>query len=114
MSKPREITVKTTPDGFLGKYLRAINGMLNLTEKELTVLEAMINIDRDITATKDIRRMLVSQGVASSTTVLGNSIKALKDKKVISPNPNGKGYIYHPLVVPMTDTIVIKFKVDGE
>ena len=107
----REIQIPATQNGFLSTYLRSINGILNLTEKEIRTLSEMLKISTKITATKEIRHSLVEALGLRTVMDVTNQVKALKDKKVIFKNKELKGYNYNPIVVPTSDEVHIRFKI---
>lgn len=105
----REITIPTTKDTFLSDYLLSINGILNLTDKEKFVLEKMLLLNDTVTATKEQRKQLVELTGVKDVPALNNVIKALADKNILLPNPQGRGYVYNKLVKPTSDTVKVKF-----
>lgn len=105
----REIKIPTSEKGFLKAYLRSINGILDLTPKQLNALETMLMENAEVTCTKDQRKRLVDLLGVKDIPQLNNVVKALKDKGILRPNPEGKGYVYNPLVVPSSSKVTLQF-----
>lgn len=107
----KEIKITTTREKFLKDYLKSLNGILSLTERELMVLVKMLEINVSLTATKEIRKQIVSETSISSVGVLNPIIQSLKDKGILKENPGGKGYLYNDMVIPTSLQVNIKFVV---
>lgn len=106
------IEIPTTPERFLSDYLRSLNGILNLTDKQLRCLEEMIKINKNYTATTEIRKQLVKGLGLKGVPDVTNIIKALKDKGAIKEDRNNRRYEYNPLVIPKALKYSIVFKVE--
>lgn len=107
----KEIKITTTREKFLKDYLKSLNGILSLTERELMVLVKMLEINVSLTATKEIRKQIVRETSISSVGVLNPIIQSLKDKGILKENPGGKGYLYNDMVIPTSLQVNIKFVV---
>tara|TARA_R110000744_G_scaffold220801_3_gene339630 strand:- start:4622 stop:4951 length:330 start_codon:yes stop_codon:yes gene_type:complete len=107
--KKRQITVRI--DTSL-KYLQLWNGIFNLTEKELEILGAFIDVQNitnelnlcGVRNKKEVARIV---GVKDYNT-LNNYIKRFKDKKVISKDNNN--YILNSFLNPNTDLVTVNIK----
>lgn len=107
----RKIKIPTTQEGFIGAYLRCINGILGLTDKELRIVESMIKLDDKVTATSEMKKQLVRTTGVKNVPSLTTIIKSLKDKGVLIKNPNGMGYVYNKIVVPSSTEVKIEFTI---
>lgn len=106
------IEVPTTPERFLSDYLRSLNGILSLTDKQLRCLEEMIKINKNYTATTQIRKELVERLKLKGVPDVNNIIKALKDSGVIKEDRVNRRYDYNPIVIPTSLQYSIVFKVE--
>lgn len=106
------VDVKTFKD-----YFRILNGLMQLTETELTVLEAFITLHfniqkKGLNATAfdtDMKKRVAEALGRDDPNTLNGYIKKLKDKGAIVPN--GETYDFAPIVMPRKeDQIVINIK----
>ena len=77
-----KVQIPTYKGRFLRDYLNTINGILKLTQTEIKVCEVFLKLDLDNPCSKD-NRLKASEHLNWSRAVLNNSIKSLKDKKVL-------------------------------
>lgn len=91
-------------------YLSLLNGVLKLTEVELDVLAAFIEIDPFVCASTTARRMVAERLQMKNVAVLNNYVKALKDKGVIKKDQFGS-YKYLDIVSPKTKLDSIEFTI---
>ena len=91
------------------KYIQLWNGIFNLTDKELTILAAFIDVNNiteevnlcSIRNKKEVARMV---GIKDYNT-LNNYVKSFKDKGVILKKDNV--YKLNPFLDPDTDMVEI-------
>jgi|TARA_R100001129_G_scaffold170690_1_gene140360 hypothetical protein len=91
------------------KYLQLWNGIFKLTEKELTILSAFIDVnlttkDSNICSVKNKKEVAKIVGIKDYNT-LNNYVKSFKDKGVIAKNDS---YTLNPFLHPDTDAVEIK------
>jgi len=104
--KKRKITVNINTTY---KYIQLWNGIFNLTDKELSILSAFIDINID---TKDLNMCSVSNKKSVATIVgienyntLNNYIKKFKDKGAMILKSGA--YKLNPFLNPNTDVVEI-------
>ena len=107
--KKKQITVKI--DTSL-KYLQLWNGIFNLTEKELQILGAFIDVqsitnELNLCSVKNKREVARIVGIKDYNT-LNNYIKRFKDKKVITKDNNN--YILNAFLNPDTTSVTVNIK----
>jgi|TARA_R100000951_G_scaffold26046_1_gene22071 hypothetical protein len=107
--KKKQITVKI--DTSL-KYLQLWNGIFNLTEKELQILGAFIDVQNitnelNLCSVKNKREVARIVGIKDYNT-LNNYIKRFKDKKVIAKDNNN--YILNAFLNPDTTSVTVNIK----
>ena len=96
------------------KYLQLWNGIFNLTNTELTILSAFIDVDKlteynnfcSIEIKKSVARIV---GIKDPNT-LNNYIKKFKDKKVISKV--GSNYVLNKLLEPNENSGIIEISIN--
>jgi hypothetical protein len=98
--KPIQINTDTT-----FKYLQVFNGILELTQKELEVLAALIDTGElndlcDIDTKKIVAKKLNLQDF----NTLNNYIKRLKDKNALIKK--GSKYILAPFLTPKSQMLI--------
>ena len=102
----RKITVKT---GSSLKYLQLWNGIFNLTDKEIEILAAFIDVQNitdevNLCSVKNKREVARIVGIKDYNT-LNNYIKRFKDKGAILKK-NGH-YTLNPFLNPSTDSVEV-------
>lgn len=97
------VTLNSTRD-----YLSLLNGILKLTEVELNVLHAFLEIDPFVCATTNGRRMVAERLEMKNVAVLNNYVKSLKDKGIIYKDQFGN-YKYIDIVSPRRELTSIEF-----
>ncbi len=112
MSSSLKIQIPTTPNTRVKDYLNALNGILNLTSRELDVLEELYKYDPINAATADARIHVTSQLHLKSVAVLNNFIKAIVTKSaLVRQQKDGKGkYTYHPALLNMENNTSVLFQ----
>tara|TARA_X000001382_G_scaffold89380_1_gene64067 strand:+ start:157 stop:486 length:330 start_codon:yes stop_codon:yes gene_type:complete len=105
----RNITI--TIDNTL-KYLQLWNGIFNLTDKELEILSAFIDIQNitnevNLCSVKNKREVARMVGIKDYNT-LNNYIKKFKDKRVITKANNN--YSLNSFLNPETDSVTVNIK----
>jgi|TARA_B110000977_G_scaffold198987_1_gene285156 hypothetical protein len=110
-----KIQIPTNRQKIRKDYLSVINGLLKLTPTELNVVYILSTIDKNNPCTKDNRIKAASE-LGWSRAVLNNTIKALKDKKVLLYDKETRKYSFHPLVlrVPEEDTTLVSYLLSFE
>ena len=91
-------------------YLSLLNGILKLTEVEMDVLAAFLDIDPFVCATKSGRKIAAERLGMKNVAVLNNYVKALKDKGIIRKDTFGN-YKYLDIVSPKTTLESIEFMI---
>ena len=94
------------------KYLQLWNGIFNLTDKELEILAAFIDIqnitnEENLCSIKNKREVARIVGIKDHNT-LNNYIKRFKDKRVISKSDNN--YTLNAFLNPETDSVTVNIK----
>ena len=94
------------------KYLQLWNGIFNLTDKELEILAAFIDIQTitnevNLCSVKNKREVARIVGIKDYNT-LNNYIKRFKDKRVISKSENN--YTLNSFLNPETDSVTVNIK----
>jgi len=91
------------------KYIQLWNGIFKLTEKELSILSAFIDVNN---ITEEVNLCSVSNKKKVSSMVgikdyntLNNYVKSFKDKGVMLKNDNI--YVLNPFLEPDTDIVEI-------
>jgi|TARA_R110002020_G_scaffold4440_1_gene19397 hypothetical protein len=107
--KKRKITVSI--DTTI-KYLQLWNGIFNLTDKEVEILAAFIDVqnitnESNLCSVKNKREVARIVGIKDYNT-LNNYIKRFKDKKVIQKT-NGD-YSLNSFLNPDTDRVTVNIK----
>ena len=105
----RNITI--TIDNTL-KYLQLWNGIFNLTDKELEILSAFIDIQNitnevNLCSVKNKREVARMVGIKDYNT-LNNYIKKFKDKRVITKANNN--YRLNSFLNQETDSVTVNIK----
>ena len=106
--KKRKITVSINTTY---KYIQLWNGIFNLTDKELSILSAFIDVNilnKDINMCSVINKKSVAETIKIKDNTLNNYIKRFKDKgamKVVNNN-----YSLNPFLNPDTDVVEITIK----
>ena len=94
------------------KYLQLWNGIFNLTDKEIEILAAFIDV-QDITnevnlcSVKNKREVARIVGIKDYNT-LNNYIKRFKDKRVVQKSEGN--YSLNSFLNPDTDSVTINIK----
>lgn len=96
---------------FYFKYYTALNGVLNLSKKQLEVLAALSTIrnsldnstnfteeQKDILTFSTKSRNIVTEKLEISNYNLNNLLKVLRDKKIILNHPTDNRYFLNPSV----------------
>jgi len=101
-NKTLKINIPVTAENYAERFLASINGVLNLSSKELTVLATLIKLYdpklQDV-CHKEIRRQVQRDLEFPSKAALNNYIKFLANKSVIIHATSPKShYTFHPLV----------------
>jgi len=105
-----KVQIPTYKGRFLKDYLNTINGILKLTQTEIKVCEVFLKLDLNNPCSKD-NRLKAAEHLNWSRAVLNNSIKSLKDKKVLLYDPSKKiRYTFHPLVYNYKANKVLTFE----
>ena len=105
-----KVQIPTTNETFLIDYLRTINGILKLTKTELTVCVELIKTDINNPCSKE-NRIKVARSLNWGRAVLNNTIKSLKDKRVLKYDDNKKiRYSFHPLIYNYRTNKVLNFE----
>ena len=105
-----KVQIPTTNETFLIDYLRTINGILKLTKTELAVCVELIKTDINNPCSKD-NRIKVARSLNWGRAVLNNTIKSLKDKRVLKYNNNNTiRYSFHPLIYNYKTNSVLNFE----
>tara|TARA_R110002020_G_scaffold74752_3_gene190969 strand:- start:247 stop:576 length:330 start_codon:yes stop_codon:yes gene_type:complete len=91
------------------KYLQLWNGIFKLTDKELTILSAFIDVniatkDANICSVKNKKEVAKIIGIKDYNT-LNNYVKSFKDKGVVIKKSS---YTLNPFLHPDTDAVEIK------
>ena len=91
------------------KYVQLWNGIFKLTDKELTILSAFIDVnivndEVNLCSVKNKKEVSKVIGLKDYNT-LNNYVKSFKDKGVIKKNNNI--YILNPFLHPDTDKVEI-------
>lgn len=107
------IRLNSTASDALKTQLKILNGIANLTPKELEVLEALIRHDPVNPATTEVRKKIVEEMNFPHTQSLNNIIRALKMKGVLIRKPYG-GYEYHSLLPTLNNFNQIVFQLTYE
>jgi len=95
----RVVRIPTNNRNLVRDYVRAVNGILKLTDREVEVVAAFIRYDQENAATPSARKYVAEELEMKSVAVLNNFVKALKDKGVIVAVPNERNrYTYHPII----------------
>ena len=105
----RKITVKI--DTTL-KYLQLWNGIFNLTDKEIEILAAFIDVqlitnELNLCSVKNKREVARIVGIKDYNT-LNNYIKRFKDKRVVKKSDGN--YTLNTFLNPETDSVTINIK----
>jgi len=101
--KPR--VIKIQPDTTV-KFLQVFNGILELTDTELKVLAAFIDLSETVNLCSPINKRKVSEMMEiKDHNTLNNYVKRLKDKRAITQTKNG--YELSPLLKIEDVTIMI-------
>jgi len=113
----KTLTTKTTSENFPKVYLQILNGTLQLTDKEIELTSAIIAkylkygsqglrepfLSKFVFSTEERKSLYESiEGLSSQN--LGNRLKSLVDKNVLSKD---NGYKLDPSLLPVQE---IKFK----
>lgn len=109
------LTKKVNKDDFYITYYRALNGILNLTNKEIEVLSKLSNIidsDYDSPYISNSTRAIASEELGISIQNFNNLFKKLKDKGFIVETP--KGLKINPFLYKKKESTEITFKFDLE
>lgn len=91
-------------------YLRTINGVLNLTNREIEALSLSITFDRGKAFTSPCREFVRKQMEITEGT-LNNVIKSIKDKRVIIPVQAKRYFTYHDLLIVPDDLDNLKIEI---
>lgn len=94
-------------------YLSLLNGILKLTEVELDVLAAFLDVDPFVCASKAARRLVAERLQMKNVAVLNNYVKSLKDKGVIYKDQFGS-YKYLDIVSPKMELESIEFTISDK
>lgn len=102
------------------KYLQLFNGMFDLTDMELRVLAAFIDVhDRVKEAglevppfSTEMRKQVAKDMGRDDFTTLNNYIKKLADKQAIERHD--KGYSIHPFLKPMGEDRIVFVLTNGK
>lgn len=120
--KKRVLGSRTTTKDLPDKYLRVLNGIFKLTDKELELAAALVTkymhfhkqglkepfLSKFVFSTEERRSLCDSlDGISSQN--LGNKFKQLVDKKVLSQKDGG--YVLDHTLMP-TEEITFKFIID--
>lgn len=93
------VNIAVTDDTYVERYLSAINGILNLSKRELEVLMEFVKLydpaHKDV-CHRDVRRKVQANLEFPSKAALNNYIKFLTTKGVLTSTDTG--YKFHPLV----------------
>ena len=104
--KKRKITVSINTTY---KYIQLWNGIFNLTDKELSILSAFIDVNilnKDINMCSVINKKSVAETIKiKDYNTLNNYIKRFKDKGVVFKT-NGY-YKINPFLNPHTDSVEV-------
>ena len=106
-----EYNIKANIDDFYYKYLSAINGLLNLSKKEILILSEFIKYtikykgDSNIIFSTTMRKKIADK-VGISTYNFNNYIKMLKGKKAII-DTGGVLSINKRIIMPYGDTKIL-------
>jgi len=109
--KKKRITVKIDTTY---KYLGLWNGLFNLTPKELRILAAFIDINRNQTPSAmnacniEIKKLVAKSVGIKDHNTLNNYVKRFKDKGVMLKKESG--YVLNKLLEPDTDSVEILIK----
>lgn len=116
------LEINTTVKEFYLKYYTAMNGILNLTNKQLEVLAELSYIrnsfPKDYTEEQldnytfaPASRSLVAERMGISNYNLNNLLKVLRDKKIILKTNSGRTLINPNVYTPLTTTEkILSFK----
>jgi len=107
-----KVTVPITLEG-TRDYLSLLNGILKLTEVELDVLAAFLDVDPFICASKGARKLVAERLQMKNVAVLNNYVKSLKDKGVIYKDQFGS-YKYLDIVSPKMELESIEFTISDQ
>lgn len=112
-----KVQIPTSNERFLQDYLNTVNGILKLTKTEIKVCVELIKLDLEDPCSIENRKQ-VAKNLNWGRPILNNSIKSLKDKKVLVYNKDSKPkYTFHPIVYNYKNTNSVNFefiKQDGE
>ncbi len=107
----RVVRIPTSDRSLVRDYVRAINGILKLTDREVEVVAAFIRYDQENAATPSARKYVAEELEMKSVAVLNNFVKALKDKGVIVAVPNERNkYTYHPIIRNINNDVCIQIQ----
>jgi hypothetical protein len=124
MKKPVTISVQVSRDDFIRHYLVLWNGMLNLTEKELDLLEALIEKYLELVEVIKDRKYLydflfspsvqkeIRDRAKMKEQTFHNYKASLKAKGIIVIDNDGNLSL-DPKVIPMEE-ITFKFKINEQ
>lgn len=103
-------------DRFFISYLNILNGILNLTPKEIEVVAGFMELLTDYTVPEDMifetpGRKLLQRRLSLSQFALNNIVKKLKDKRIIVLDSTKENLILNPgITVPKQTVTNITFK----
>jgi|TARA_R100000455_G_scaffold31303_1_gene24523 predicted transcriptional regulator len=112
-----KVQIPTNSDRFLQDYLNTVNGILKLTKTEIKVCMELIKTNLEDPCSIENRKQ-VAANLKWGRAILNNSIKSLKDKKVLVYNRDSKPkYTFHPIVYNYKNADSVNFEFvmqDGE
>ena len=111
----RILQIPTSRKQLVTTWIQSLNGLLDLTDREIEVLAAFIRYSSTGPITAAARKYVAEELEMKSVAVLNNFVKALKDKKALVPDPeHPKKLTYHSVLrsIDSTASITIKFKVE--
>lgn len=101
---------------FYMSYLSILNGILNLTNKEMQVVAGFMELLEDATVPQDMvfetpGRKVLRDRLGISQFALNNIVKNLKDKRILVLTANKEDLELNPMItVPKDRSINVTFK----
>lgn len=108
-----KLTLQVNKEEFYRKYYQAINGILKLTNKEISILENLSyrkflgQSDKDLFSSKN--RTIISNELGISKFNFNNYIKSMTDRKILT-RTNKQLSINPAIYQDITDLLTVDFK----
>ena len=107
-SKSKKLTIKTETTL---QFLQVFNGVLELTYKELDILDKFIDLGETVDLCSATNKRIVAKELhIKDHNTLNNYVKRLKDKKAIRKTKNG--YALNPILNPKNNTVIQILKIN--